>query len=364
MSQKIGMNINDIDCKGIDIEKLSLYRREVLELRREGNSYRKIQGIFPELSGNSIANFLREHGVHGKEVIIARSRNSSPIASTIFDDLSLQWNAYWFGMFISDGCISGSKSLGSGGPTRRVAIDCGRLDKEHLQKLADHCGQELRYRSDRPEAVQWSINNYYLFERLRSLGVPFRKSLKPELADVLDHIPQSNMRHFLRGLFDGDGSIFMAGSGREVFELSGNYWVLQRVQKILYQELGIRNNDLQPDKEASEGFAKTRWRHSLDTQKIAGYLYQGANVYLERKQVVACNLKAKRPNMSSAFRGVGFTKKKQKWTVKVQPEGKYGKTCLLGNFDSELEAATCWDQWALDVWGEDAPSNCRGLKWI
>lgn len=301
MSQKRGINLNDTDYKGIDMEKLSLYRQEVLELRREGSSYRKIQGIFPELSGNSIASFLREHGVHSKEVIIARSRNFSPIASTIFDDLSLQWNAYWFGMFIADGCIS--KSLGSGGPTRRVAIDCGKLDEKHLQKLAAYCGQELRYRSDRPEAIQWEVNNYYLFERLRSLGVPFRKSLKPELADVLDHIPQNSMRHFLRGLFDGDGSIFVAGSGREVFELSGSYWVLQRVQKILYQELGIRNNDLQPDKEASEGFVKTRWRHSLDMQKIAGYLYQDANVYLERKQEVANNLKAKRPNMSSAFRG-------------------------------------------------------------
>ena len=66
------------------------------------------------------------------------------------------------------------------------------------------------------------------------------------------------------------------------------------------------------------------------------------------------NSKKRKGELSSRFKGVYWAKEKNKWTAQV---AKDSKSFMLGRFDSEIDAALCYDLWALEMHGKFARTN-------
>ena len=66
------------------------------------------------------------------------------------------------------------------------------------------------------------------------------------------------------------------------------------------------------------------------------------------------NSKKRRGNFSSRFKGVYWAADKGKWAAQVT---KDSKSYMLGRFENEIDAALCYDLWALEMHGEFARTN-------
>jgi hypothetical protein len=149
--------------------------------------------------------------------------------------------------------------------------------------LAGHL--DLRIRPAIDDNVVITSGNVALVHDLRCAGITERKSSNPELVLALERCPPSLRRHFVRGLFDGDGSAFEGSNGRRILELSGHATMLSRVRSLVADELAVAWNRLVLPIAGTE-FATLRWRHPLDVAKLSLLLYDGPTVWLDRKRRV------------------------------------------------------------------------------
>ena len=130
-----------------------------------------------------------------------------------FETIDTPEKAYWLGFIFADGCVS-PKRIGQGGACLKIRLH--PKDREHLEKFVS-CLEgnfEIKERinsgySEGQPCIDLEINSHKMVSDLISQGVlpvksPILKppSLKPELE-----------MDFIRGYFDGDGSIYKNPQG-------------------------------------------------------------------------------------------------------------------------------------------------------
>lgn len=128
---------------------------------------------------------------------------------TFFNVIDNEKKAYWLGFIIADGCIY----RGSDKWSYRLHINLSIKDLNHLEKFlndlsADYTIEESiskehnKIKSTKIATVK--INSTRLCKDLLSLGISTNKSMNEIFPNIPDHL----YRHFIRGYFDGDGSIY------------------------------------------------------------------------------------------------------------------------------------------------------------
>lgn len=109
---------------------------------------------------------------------------------------------YWLGFLWADGSIS---STDSGGATNRVRLQLAGIDKAHVVKFQQFVkpNQKIYERKDK-FAFSVEIADKKLVANLQKQGIVTGRCHKP---NFLPKIPKKYITHFLRGYFDGDGTI-------------------------------------------------------------------------------------------------------------------------------------------------------------
>ena len=121
--------------------------------------------------------------------------------------------AYVLGLLATDGTIHFTKSRGANAkPKMLKSITFTQKENELLEKMLHLMDsnakiifrEEKKYGNVTSGAVYYfTLNNTKLFDRLVELGISERKSLVIKFPDI----PEPYVRHFIRGCWDGDGSI-------------------------------------------------------------------------------------------------------------------------------------------------------------
>jgi Mor family transcriptional regulator len=96
----------------------------------------------------------------------------------------------------------------------------------------------------------------------------------------LEVIPDNLIRHFIRGYFDGDGSISC-----EVFSIIGNKDFLDDLQNILMINCNLNKTKLTKEKSINVELYYIFYGGYLQIQRIKDFLYKDATIYLERKHI-------------------------------------------------------------------------------
>lgn len=197
----------------------------------------------------------------------------------IFDEINSSEKAYWLGFIVADGYLNTERGM--------LRIKLGNIDKHHLEKFINFLGgDETMLKSEIHNItgnIQWYVSTYSkeIKDALLKLNVEQCKSGH-------EHVPPIDKiyyRDFIRGLWDGDGFIRENLSG---IGLVGSYECLSFVQKIFLEELGIK-----PLKVYSHyGTYKIEYRSTKKAiPKIINYLYQDNDIALDRKMVLANQIK-------------------------------------------------------------------------
>lgn len=196
------------------------------------------------------------------------------VDENFFENINTEKKAYWLGFLVADGCVS---------EKRRIRLGLSSKDEVHVYKFRDalssnHPIYEIESNSDwgKFKTTNCTIQSQKMCLDLEKLGVVENKTFKT----TLPCIPKNMYRHFIRGYFDGDGSIMMnSRSNNFSISICGYKPFLLEIQSIMMEELGLNKTKLIPEKRIHS----LRYGGSKQTPRILDWMYKDSTTYLDRK---------------------------------------------------------------------------------
>lgn len=202
----------------------------------------------------------------------------------IFEEIDTPEKAYWLGFITADGCIETTKNEQR--TYYRLKILLSKKDDSHLTKFAKFIGNEklnhiystiyLNATQKEYEQATIQINSKKIINDLISLGIEPKKSTKerPPL-----FLKKEFIRDFIRGEFDGDGSIAMTKSNITIvgsFELMN--WIKKKVDEHFNRSIGYVYKDCK-----SQNLFSYQIHAKKDVFLFLEWIYKDSSIYLERK---------------------------------------------------------------------------------
>lgn len=215
-----------------------------------------------------------------------KSRRKYNLDEEYFDNIASQNQAYILGFLYADGNNSPSKST--------ISLSLQEEDVDILEKMRN----ELK--SSRPlefidysnkHTFGYSYKNQYrlclfsshMCKTLEKLGMIQNKSLSLEFPKQL---PQDLWRHFIRGYFDGDGSIYFRNKDKTskcTMTITSTDSFCQEILHIFRQNLdGIGGNIY--DASCHNGTTKVvTLSGNRQVKTVLDWLYKDSELFLQRK---------------------------------------------------------------------------------
>lgn len=203
------------------------------------------------------------------------SYKKSNINEKIFDIIDTEEKAYWLGFLYADGYIQEINNY-------RLELTLSEKDKDHLEDFKQFLESkfEIKYRKNQ-KAYRFSVRSSHLCKSLINKGCIPKKSLILTFPNE-DQVSNNYIHHFIRGYFDGDGSIYIKkNSISPDIRLLGTFEFLDHVKKLLLS-LNI-NTTILKDKRHLHNTFYLKFKVS-DGMKFLNYIYNNSNVFLKRKK--------------------------------------------------------------------------------
>lgn len=188
--------------------------------------------------------------------------------------------AYLLGLFYSDGCIHSNNG------SYYASIVLHEDDKYLLDVIVS---KFPFFRLSKMANHAWSIlcSKKDIVEDLKANGMLFRKSTDNKELLRLPNLGKTLIHHFIRGYFDGDGSVYRQKLGNTKFEIGGTgFGLITDLVKALYDnkitvnitckysETGLRDHDYYVLYASSDKVSK----------QFADYIYRDCgDLYMKRK---------------------------------------------------------------------------------
>ena len=234
---------------------------------------KKQQVIDLHLSGMSAGDISRKIGHSQSQVSTLLNKLGYDLSNwtikvdeTFFEEINTQNKAYVLGWMFSDGNVMDNGLV-------RLSIHYN--DIEILQKIKDvmkYKGELHRNRN----MICLNISRKKIAKDLINLGCIPRKSLVLKFPTIQPHL----LSHFMRGCYDGDGSILLRKNGRFNTNItSSDDFISGWKQELDRMDIYYSIYKKKPEKTTSSLF--TNRIH--DSIKLVKFLYQDANLFLQRK---------------------------------------------------------------------------------
>lgn len=210
-----------------------------------------------------------------------------------FKDLNNQDVVYWLGFIMADGNIRENKhehalkihlaikdeqqlinfknDLNYNGPFR--------YHKEHIMTCKGHS-----YKAQ-PSVTLQIVSKTLIQDLIKLECLPNKTHVG---TCISSKIPKKMYRHFIRGYFDGDGSIVIDKQNRKGIQtkpqlsifILGSEFLLNQIKNIIVEEVNVNL----PKINKRQGVYCVKWAGNIQCKKIFDWLYQDANRFLERKK--------------------------------------------------------------------------------
>ena len=265
--------------------KKSLTDLEKLKLVKEYQSGASVKYLMDKYlrSRNAIKNLLKRRGIEiRKDNLISNKKYT--LNENYFDNIDSEDKAYFLGFLYADGnnftkrnCISMSLS--------EKDIEIVNLFNEYLK-------------SDRPLSRQIKkgklsygvvVNSIHMSKTLSDLGCVNNKTFKIKFPDWLDN---SLIKHFVRGYFDGDGSISITTKTRQArIGIVGTDVFCRKIKEIINDETEIMPQIRKAKKESKNNTVELYFGGNYQVIEFMNWMYKDSNIFLKRKWDKFINLK-------------------------------------------------------------------------
>jgi intein/homing endonuclease len=284
--------VSGLSIKSIQ-NKYSISKHKVNKILKENNITKKLPGTIPlsenliekckelyleGISTTKIAKLLNINDctiarhLKKQSIILTPNENKRKYAlrENLLDTIDTQEKAYFLGFMWSDGNVSKRKN--------NFKISLNIKDKDILYKFAEMFYIDQPMVDISKNTASLRIYSKKLTDRLINLGCTPAKSFTckyPELNDELD-------RHFIRGLFDGDGCIYI-NKTRILVDYTGNEFLCRTlIDKI--KLLGIENiYTYKRHKDRQNNIISFRINKKKHVKLFLDYIYDNNSICLTRK---------------------------------------------------------------------------------
>ena len=145
-------------------------------------------------------------------------------------DFFMNWSndmAYVLGLWFADGCIM----YKSGG----YFVSIVSKDKQYLENIGKIIGYRNKLYGNSNNTFELRVGSKTLYKRIKELGGIERKSLKVGMP----YIPQEYLFDFVRGFFDGDGSVHLGYAKYLTMKFHGHIPFLKQLMKLIFIKSSI-----------------------------------------------------------------------------------------------------------------------------
>lgn len=216
----------------------------------------------------TIRNLLNKHNIDSRG-----NKQGYPRNEYYFNKIDTPEKAYWLGFLYADGCVH----------SNNYEISINITDQEHAEKFKQAIGavnHKVTVTNDKrfiaaKTLYQFTIKDQQLHTDLIKWGCVPQKTL---IIEKIPNIPRDYISHFIRGYFDGDGSLhYLKGTDNyRISFTSGSAQFLNDIQKELQTNVSLGN---------SENTYQLQISGRKQVERILNYLYQDSTeaTRLDRK---------------------------------------------------------------------------------
>lgn len=195
-----------------------------------------------------------------------------------FKNIDDEHKAYWWGFICADGYLTcGNK----------VCIALAECDIEHLKKFAHDINTDYSIKTYKKSIgknySRIQITSDEMYKDLKCLGVIEHKSLKlaaPEIEDI------DLKRHFIRGYYDGDGSISYYKVNywyAYKFKITGTTSMLNFIKDFIENNTKIKVGAFYKRRKNDTDNYSFDIGGNIQVVKLLELLYYNSTIYLDRK---------------------------------------------------------------------------------
>lgn len=204
-----------------------------------------------------------------------------------FDNIDTEEKAYWLGFLYADGNV---RSFDGVHNNNTISLELAFIDYDHLIKFKTFMNDQrpdsiIRIRErftakgNKQKLAAYDICNSHLRQSLINTGCVPAKSLILKFPDENIFKGEELVYDFIRGYVDGDGCLSKTNDNRLFISIRGTFDFLSGIKNYfpqfskVYSEVNSRTTKVQYKLECCSNKA----------DKVAYKLYEGSNIYLDRK---------------------------------------------------------------------------------
>ena len=272
-------------AKRYDVE----LEKKIVEEYENGMTPYQMVKLIPELKGKRpsvIYGILKRLNVQVRNPIVITdeqklNRRKYSVNDNYFNEIDTEEKAYWLGFIYADGYVVTNMD--------RIGISLNSIDKSHLDKFKQATLATYPI-NDYEEKDGYGVGSIYsrilitskqMKLDLQKLGVHENKTL---ILEFPTQVPQNLIRHFIRGYFDGDGSLTygskqVCGNANYFIKFTGTIEMINAIQK--YFGTSVKEEQRYPERNINNYSITIGGNQQV--KRILDNLYQDATIYLERK---------------------------------------------------------------------------------
>ena len=225
------------------------------------------------LDRETMGNILKSNNINKK----SNNNVNYNIIDDYFETIDEPNKAYILGLLLTDGSVDNNHGNG------RIRLALQKQDVSILEKIKNILGINSKLYEDKRGNGMYSLefSNKKIFEDLQKYNIVPNKTYNT--TNLPTNIPKEFMIDFLRGMFDGDGTLtYSEDKSQDVtFRLSSHFESICHDYQLLIDELihKTEHNKLFCAKDVWN----CSWRGYNQVLSILDILYKDAELYLDRK---------------------------------------------------------------------------------
>lgn len=242
--------------------------KDIIKVYNQGFSQKECSKMF-NIHRTTLTRILKRENVE------SRGCRFYTLNEHYFKEINSKDKAYFLGLLMADGCNTNTT----------VKINLQINDIILLQLFKNY----IEYTGSIKINVSKTINkkdqclitlcSKKLCKDLTNLGCIKAKSHYTYFPDI----PEEFYSHFIRGVFDGDGSIWFSKCHH--FEIIGNNVLIEKIQEILMKECNLNKTKFRNNLKSKNNIIAVTYGGNKQVKKIGEYLYKDCeDLYLPRKK--------------------------------------------------------------------------------
>lgn len=209
-----------------------------------------------------------------------------------FETINTEEKAYWLGFMYADGYIQSKRKNGN----KKIGLSLGIADIDHLNKFKNSLDSNCEiktYKTCKGSYVEGTKYCRILVTEEKLAQDLINKGCVEHKTNVITFpseniVPKNLQKHFIRGYFDGDGSIWCTTSNNKTIpsysiDHCGTDEFLTGLMDILIKEEVIQREYKFDKRKEGQIVSRFRFGGNLLAKKFCEYIYSDATIYLERK---------------------------------------------------------------------------------